>query len=357
MQLLGEPRKMLREALKSGFQDFDELNRFSKEVLAFDLNDRTDRQGGKDNAVDTLMTVMDERGKVQRLVSSARAERPNNPLLRQVEQHLALTFNPFSDVQPPPELEQKLRDIGPERVIVESAGFPSSANFLSVLGAAEFRVCYISYSLPGGTPVYGTGFLIADDLVMTNEHVIRGAREPELPFTLSGNTIKASFGFRTAGAKKTDFSLAERDWLVAVNPEALPDGTKGLDYAVLRLAAAAGAEAIGGSSDASRRGFLAPIAYTPSEGEPLLILQHPYDKVDAMPSSMRLTIGFVTKVDSNEIRHTANTSQGSSGSPVFNSRMELIALHHWGDVGFNVAKRFGSIKDDLAAKGFGAIIT
>jgi hypothetical protein len=357
MDLKGKPRQLLREALKSGFQDFEALNRFSKEVLNFNLLDRTHPSVGLDSNLDTLMSVMDEKGEVRKLITAAREERPNNKLLREVEQHLKLTFDPFADVQSNALLDQKAQQVGPERVVIESVGFPSMESFLAGLGEAEFRVCVISYAIPGGKKVFGTGFLINNDLVMTNAHVIERTCPPTAPFSLSGNLIEATFDYRNVNATKTVYKLAERDWLIAIDPQERPDGSKGLDYAILRLATNVSAEAIGNTSESASRGFFRMITYTPSENEPILILQHPYDKLDAQPSPMRLTIGFVSKVDGEEIYHSANTSEGSSGSPVFNSRIELIGLHHWGDIGFNVAKRMGAIKDDLEAKGLSGLLS
>jgi hypothetical protein len=362
MPLLGPPRKKLRNALLSGFQNYESLNRFSKEVLNYDLNRISAPIAGLDHSVEALMTVMDEQGQVDRLVTAARAERPHNPELREVEQDLKLTFLPFADIENLPfSIKEKIRRAGadgsPERVIVESAGFPSAEAFISRLGVAEFRVCFISYALDGGKNVYGTGFLIADDLIITNQHVINRAGPPGSPFTLSGDRITVTFGYRNIHAATQSYTLTERDWLVTSDPKKRADQTEGLDYAVLRLKKFAGKDSIGATSESAARGHFSPVTYTPAVDEPILILQHPYDQIEGKPSPMRLTIGFVTEVIGSDIRHTANTSEGSSGSPVFNSRMELIGLHYWGDVGFNTATKISDIKANLRARGYDMVMS
>jgi|GEM_PF-7103074 len=347
--LLGKPRELLRLALEDAFQSFDELNRFSKEALQFSLllKSAPILQSG----IEALITEMDQKDELDVLVAAARTERPKNARLREIEQRLLNASDPFADVQAPAALLPKVTQTGAEAIIVASAGFPSAASFISALGLAELRVCTLSYALPGGKSVCGTGFLIADDLILTNEHVIRRATTPTSPFTLAGTQISAGFDFRTPGTAPREYPLADSDWLVASNPERLEDGTQGLDYAVVRLKTSVGAEPAGVMTDAPERGFLKPVAYRPSANEPILILQHPYDELDAKQSPMRLTIGFVLDAADGVIRHSANSSPGSSGAPIFNSRMELIGLHHWGSPDFNRGIQIGAIKEDLIKKG------
>ena len=54
----------------------------------------------------------------------------------------------------------------------EAAGYPAYGEVMARLGPAEYRVCLVGYRLLDGRPVYGTGFLVANDLVVTNDHVI-----------------------------------------------------------------------------------------------------------------------------------------------------------------------------------------
>ncbi|KQQ96695.1 trypsin-like peptidase domain-containing protein [Massilia sp. Leaf139] len=358
MPFVGKPREMLRKGLEAGFQTNESLGRFTAEALELPLANIGGGNDSLSNLVDRLITAMDQDDRIPDLVAAARTERPRNVLLRDVEEMLDLNFRPFDDVRsPPPAVERKIVAQGVERTIVEAAGFPAAAPFIAELGEAEYRVCLISYRIEKGKAVYGTGLLVADDLVMTNHHVIACAQPPESAVVLPGSKISITFGFRNFNSETQVYKLVEQDWLVASDPYKRPDKSPGLDYALLRLATAAGKDRIGSSSAAAVRGHFSPVAYVPQPDEPLLILQHPFDRLDARPSPMRLTIGFVLDVDGPAIRHTANTSEGSSGSPVFDSRMDLIALHFWGDTGFNKAIQMGDILADLERRGLGGLVT
>jgi hypothetical protein len=354
--LLGPPRHKLRLGLQSAFQSYEELNRFAQEVLSINLNLWTSPYAGLATNIDVLMTQMDQQGKAMQLVVAARSERPGNAALRQAEELLALTFRPYEDVQESAGVKNRLDQAGVESIIVASAGFASADDFISRLGEAEFRVCYISYAVGGGAKAYGTGFLIGSDLVMTNAHVIEHACPPRLPFMLSGDNIEVGFDFRNADSPVERSKLVPVDWLVASDPAVRSDGGKGLDYAILRLASPMGEAPIGSTSQAAKRGYFRPVAHDPGQNEPLLILQHPFDALTGRSSPMRLTIGFVSDISGTDIRHTANTLRGSSGAPVFNAHCEVIGVHYWGDDGFNAAKKMAAIRQDLASKDLAGLL-
>jgi hypothetical protein len=359
MPLSGTTRKQLREALMDAFQSYGELSRFSQDILQYPLARKTAPESGLENNADALITLMDERGRVPKLVSAARAERPERVDLRLLEQDIAQTFKAIPDAATlpanlPAALKLDLATRGVERIIIESAGFASAETFIGKLGGAEYSVCHISYALPGGAKAYGTGFLINDDMVITNEHVVEKAYPPGLPFTLTGDSFEVTFGFRNPTSETRTYKLAD-DWLVTKDPKKRDDGTAGLDYAILRLNESAGAQQLSASATSAVRGYLTPVSASFHPNEPVLILQHPYDKVSNAPYPMKLSIGFITEVKEDEIRYTANTEDGSSGSPVFNAQMELVGLHYWGDVGFNAGTMFSSIKKHLRANGFEGI--
>lgn len=342
----GKERKALREALGLAFQSYPALRRMGQDQLDFDLNSRTDATGGMENAADELVRAMDEkagRPGVVRLIEAARAERPEHPALRAVEQRFMQTADPLGDVYLVPAVASKADTrLGLERVIVEAAGFPQFDDVIGKLGLAEFRVCLVGYQLPDGRTVYGTGFLVADDLVMTNDHVVSLAGKKALP----GSAIELAFGYRSKEAKIARYKLVEQDWLVA------SDGT--LDYAILRVQGTPGSDALA-EKGTTERGHFKLVTETPPPDLPLIILQHPYDKLDASPSTLRMTIGFARAPENGQsahvLRHSANTSEGSSGSPVFTGKMDLIALHNWGGVKHNEAILCGAIKYHLGSTG------
>ncbi|WP_437321769.1 trypsin-like peptidase domain-containing protein [Sorangium sp. So ce385] len=160
----------------------------------------------------------------------------------------------------------------------------------------------------GGQRFYGTGFLLdapGEPLLLTNHHVL---------FDLSAGGRKASrvdawFAYETgpdgaprqarvvAGNPATIEGVAEHDWAAVRLASPLPE-----DYPRLALRP-------------SR-----PL----SENDPVFIIQHPRGLV----KHIGLTRNQVQYVDHNVVQYLTDTDGGSSGSPVFNDRWEVAALHH-----------------------------
>lgn len=156
----------------------------------------------------------------------------------------------------------------------------------------------------GSGRYYGTGFLIGPDLLLTNHHVLfdqdhgdERAREVEL-------LLDYEEGF--------DGRLREAHAYRGM-PETIV-GDKKDDWAVIRLTEA---------PDAS-------YPRLPLDGgelavnDPVFIIQHP----DGRPKEVGLTRNLVRFAGADRIQYLTDTEGGSSGSPVFNSRWQVVALHH-----------------------------
>ncbi|MEW5727967.1 MAG: serine protease [Pseudomonadota bacterium] len=176
-------------------------------------------------------------------------------------------------------------------------------------------VCRLVVRAPlpeGGMRVagHGTGFLIAPDLVMTNNHVLPDAR------IASGSL--AQFGYETDihGA-----DLPHDEWLL--DPAAFFHTEKKLDFTIVGIAPKLGRSA------GSQFGRL-PLRDDPaliSVDEPVNVIQHP----DGGRKTIVLQNNRVTDFkEGGFLWHTADTLVGSSGSPVFNNQWDLVALHHSG---------------------------
>jgi hypothetical protein len=167
---------------------------------------------------------------------------------------------------------------GLEKTINDAAGFADIAVFRQRLAEAEVRTARIDI---GGKP-NGSGFLIADSLLMTNWHVVgsgvAGAVavfDKKIPYA----------GGSELGGRDVPFASA---WLVARSehePRDVELGADGpppgkWDFAVVRLAEPVGSQTIGSEpsdhdGDTRGRCALDGGAYAFDQAEPILIVGHP----------------------------------------------------------------------------------
>lgn len=194
------------------------------------------------------------------------------------------------------------------------------------------------------TPVQkGTGFLIAEDLVITNHHVIESAE------TADGSEFQFHYQLGRHG-KELAVQTARRlkGGLFHTSPvDANNANGEALDYSVIQLA------------DIPKG--IAPLKLSPAaavkNGERVTIIQHPggsYKKIS-------LQNNFIEYADQYVAQYTTSTEAGSSGSPVINDRFEVVALHHAGGeltepatkrrYVRNEGVRISAILDDLGKNG------
>jgi hypothetical protein len=279
-------------------------------------------------AVFKLIRKAQAEGTVERLVLAARNANPGNPKLLELSQKFGL-----SSLKPDligSELERLVRDTNP---------YLSVNQWRNKLGELEAQICRIEIPSRRGT-IYGTGFLLAPDVVMTNYHVmetvIAGTDKPD------GVILRFDYKELTDGKAiytGTAHRLSPRDWLIDHSPNnrlgELPNRDE-LDYALLRVDGAPGDQPVGGEAEpnAPQRKWIS-IPETEHQFQPnapLFILQHP----KAKPLKLVIDTDAIIGVNSNNtrVKYKTNTEAGSSGSPCFNSNWELVALHHSGDPNF-----------------------
>jgi S1-C subfamily serine protease len=157
-----------------------------------------------------------------------------------------------------------------------------------------------------------TGWLVADDLLLTNEHCIANQAECE--------TAVAMFGYQRKDA--TQFEAGEQ--FACKTHEA---GQHARDFALLRL---------DGSPGASERWqVLRPCDRALVGGEKLAIVQHPgglpkmavVEECAVKAPSVKGRTGVDEETD---FSHVCDTQRGSSGSPVLDDKQEVVGLHHLG---------------------------
>jgi endonuclease G, mitochondrial len=206
-------------------------------------------------------------------------------------------------------LELKSKSPAIERIIGNNDLLPIS--YLEAGLKAGKAVCRIEVrDRLGRVFGHGTGFLVSPCLLLTNNHVLEN--EDAALFSL------AQFNY------ELDLDLRERQ---AVNFRFEPDrffmtDTK-LDFTLVALEIPSTAR-----NPLSEFGFL-PLLRPSGKtliSEYVSIIQHP----GGAPKAVSIRENKITDVMDDFIQYSADTIEGSSGSPVFNEEWIVVALHHAG---------------------------
>lgn len=158
---------------------------------------------------------------------------------------------------------------------------------------------------------YGTGFLIAPGVLITNNHVLPDAA------TAAGSLAQFRF----------EISLDDRQLpplSYGLDPRALFFTSPTLDFTVV----AVGPAEDRGAPDPASFGFLPLLEDTgkASEGEWLTIIQHP----ESERKQVCVRENKLIKRGQDVLWYSTDTKPGSSGAPVFNNDWFVVALHHMG---------------------------
>jgi V8-like Glu-specific endopeptidase len=161
----------------------------------------------------------------------------------------------------------------------------------------------------------GTGFLIAEDLVLTNHHVMSSNYiDDETQIQKNARNTTLHFGYLSPAKgqplQEEKLQLDPTNPIVAMNAQ--------LDFALLRVE--------------PRIKQLAHLHKVSLAGQPaaerkaLNMLQHPGGQV----MQLALSGNAVTWVsdDGTRLQYLTPAAKGSSGSPCFNEDWEVVALHH-----------------------------
>ncbi|WP_339126666.1 DNA/RNA non-specific endonuclease [Fusobacterium nucleatum] len=199
--------------------------------------------------------------------------------------------------------------IAMERILGKNDLFPIS--YLQIGLNNSKSVCRISIRDSRGVVVgYGTGFLVAPNIILTNNHVINSYQvasnsiaefnyqddENFMPCTTYNFRLNPQTFFITD--VKLDFTL------VALN-ENVTNQKQLKDFGYLKMS--------------QKEGNILPEEY-------VSIIQHP----KGGPKSVTLRENKVNRIKDGFIHYLTDTEPGSSGSPVFNDQWNLVALHHSG---------------------------
>lgn len=292
-------------ALRSAFPGWDELSRMLLLKLGWNLGDIAG-QGPLRTVVPNMLMYTEARSLTGALVEAAFAENPTNSKLRRFrEEYFSLSSAAPSAL---------------EKITRQHLGFASFEEIVRRQGEILRCVCRVDIDGQGA----GTGFLVGPRVVLTNYHVVAGHDDSPL----DPSVIQCRFDF-TGGGPGIVHRLSSNG-VVAHSPwsdsddedDPKPDaGADELDYALLELDRRIGEE----------RGTISlgdgAAAFVP--GAPLFIVQHPSGR----PLQVALDTEAIVRVNASRtrVRYRTNTLPGSSGSPCFDGRWQLVALHHSGD--------------------------
>ena len=201
------------------------------------------------------------------------------------------------------------RGFGNERLVVEGSNTLLGIVFLSTGLTRSRSICRIKVAFGPDKEGYGTGSLIGPGLLLTNHHVLYDQDNGNRPAT----AVEAWFGYELdeGGHTHSEFTVVRCD-------ESSIDGDQRHDWAVVRVSPGS-VPALAKVPLLSLRG-----AKAPAKDDYVFIIQHP----DGGPKMIGLSHNLVRSVDDNVMQYWTDTKSGSSGSPVFNSRWQVVALHH-----------------------------
>lgn len=157
--------------------------------------------------------------------------------------------------------------------------------------------------LRGGS---ATGFMITDDILMTNNHVFENKEE--------ANSARIQFNYRmdiSDNPSDPDNWECDGDSLFITNPD--------LDYSIVRLKSKRNTQA-GKKWGHFNLDGNARI----SENQRVNIIQHPKGRF----KEIAFRDNQVKAVGSNYVQYLTDTDYGSSGSPVLDDWFEVVALHN-----------------------------
>jgi endonuclease G len=190
-------------------------------------------------------------------------------------------------------------------------------NYLEKGVRASRSVCRVDIRSLVEKEGYGTGFLIAPQILITNNHV--------LPNASYARNSKAEFNYEYG---INDKPLTVKTFIF--NPDKLFYTNVELDYTIVWVEKIAE----DGSSLLSDFNFLKlnPNLGKTKEGNFVSIIQHP----DGKMKKVAIRQNEITDLSLPKfIRYVTDTKSGSSGAPVFNDNWEVVAVHHAGIPRYN----------------------
>jgi endonuclease G len=339
LEVSKEIRALLRKALVSSYRSYASLDLFVSE----NFNDFYLAQIATTQATGilsgNLITYFEEMGEIELLILALSKEKPNNPEVKKLLQHLKGFLEQSWDLDPLQvgstdnvfHLPDEYTDVELQGFLPQPRSYETDVGILSRGLRLANAVCKITFRDCSTT---GTGILVASNLVLTNYHVLNNSNTDSASLSERAKAIIFKFGDISQDASKPnetyDFSVAYENSVLAFSTPSE------LDYALIQVESKI--------TDACSP-HIDPIVLSKSQPKitsqhGLNILQHPQGGV----MKVSLSSSGIVKIDANQDRvwYVNRTQGGSSGSPCFNQDWNLVALHH-----ASIARGFGSIGEGI----------
>ncbi len=183
--------------------------------------------------------------------------------------------------------------------------------FLKNALSVSRSVCRLEWHKRG----VGTGVLLAEDLILTNYHVINADQSANIKTRLE------QFEIRFGAVKMEDGGVSAGNLVIklnSTNPLVLHSDINDLDFAILRLCTP-----IKENQDIETAKFsIEPICI----GQSANIVHYPLGG----PMQYSLRHNEILAVDNKRFYYLSDTEEGSSGSPVFSDNWNVIGIHRAG---------------------------
>jgi hypothetical protein len=329
LQLNPTEQEQLRRAILNAHPGYVGVGRLDRAFAAVGIDLARYGVPGTDFEQVLFSAILDQnaQGRIADVIGAARRANTGDPVLSKLEKLWLRTA-------------AQSETASLEAMVIDKLNYHPADDWTQRLRKAFGWVCRVERQIDGAP--LGTGFLVADDLVLTNYHVIF-----EKP-GVSATAVQFRFDL-----SETDGSLAQSD-ATTVQPvqKSLPnheewgdsvDPGPGLDFALVRLSKPMAADHDPASTVRGHAYFDVNTSSI-SEERPILILEHPKG------APLQICMGSITGKDpsATRLRHNATTQCGSSGSPCLSMDLKVIALHN-GALGnkYNTAVPIACIKESL----------
>ena len=354
----------MRSALCDAFPTRRELGRLLNDHFGKNIDEIAGHDGNLLDTADDLIRWFSARDKIADLVQAAFTERPGARRIQKMAQQ-------WGRAPTLPENEHL------ERILRQANHFIDPEIWFSRFRDVINQICQVEVKLRSGETAFGSGVLIAPDIILTNYHVIEGVAEPAR-FQQNGHDAAPSDIVVRFDHKKgrpgyiqpgVEFRL-EQDWLLDSSPYQAEDvqaqndwshsAAHGLDYALLRVAGQPGMQNLATDPAGNaqiQRGWiqLGQQSKNCTDGMGLIVAQYPQGGA----LKVAIETDAVTGLNSskNRVKHRVNTEKGSSGAPCFTLDWDLAAIHQAGipptdsAPGYNIAVPISSIIANLKGNG------